>query len=328
MASLLTTFLAAFILAYVLRPVATRLQGIGIHKNLAAIFTIFFGFSVILGLSFLLGNILQTEIPALRDQLPIWLNHSQKTLAPLLDHLPINLSWEDIQKISQEKMSAHLSNNADNLISTSIETILSSGQNLVTSLLSFVLITFVMFYLLAQWDAFTKSVQSIIPPRYALEISQICAEIDDLLSQYLRGQMVVITLLALYYAIGLHLLGVAGAVALGVLTGVAILIPYIGFAIACCLAMLSATLQGGSAQIIPVLILYVSGQLLEGFFLTPKLVGERIGLHPVLVIFALMLFGGWFGFFGVLLALPISAIVLVLSRHSLTKYKSSAWYRQ
>jgi predicted PurR-regulated permease PerM len=328
MASLLTTFLAAFILAYVLRPVATRLQGIGIHKNLAAIFTIFFGFSVILGLSFLLGSILQTEIPALRDQLPIWLNHSQKTLAPLLDHLPIKLSWEDIQKISQEKMSAHLSNNADNLISTSIETILSSGQNLVTSLLSFVLIMFVMFYLLAQWDTFTKSVKSIIPPRYALEISQICAEIDDLLSQYLRGQMVVITLLALYYAIGLNLLGVAGAVALGVLTGVAILIPYIGFAIACCLAMLSATLQGGSAQIIPVLILYVSGQLLEGFFLTPKLVGERIGLHPVLVIFALMLFGGWFGFFGVLLALPISAIVLVLSRHGLTKYKSSAWYRQ
>lgn len=140
--------------------------------------------------------------------------------------------------------------------------------------------------------------------------------------------MVVITLLALYYAIGLHLLGVAGAVALGVLTGVGILIPYIGFAIACCLAMLSATLQGGNAQIIPVLILYVSGQLLEGFFLTPKLVGERIGLHPVLVIFALMLFGGWFGFFGVLLALPISAIVLVLSRHGLTKYKSSAWYRQ
>jgi predicted PurR-regulated permease PerM len=328
MASLLTTFLAAFILAYVLRPVATRLQGIGIHKNLAAIFTIFFGFSVILGLSFLLGSILQTEIPALRDQLPIWLNHSQKTLAPLLGHLPIKLSWEDIQKISQEKMSAHLSNNADNLISTSIETILSSGQNLVTSLLSFVLIMFVMFYLLAQWDTFTKSVKSIIPPRYALEISQICAEIDDLLSQYLRGQMVVITLLALYYAIGLNLLGVAGAVALGVLTGVAILIPYIGFAIACCLAMLSATLQGGSAQIIPVLILYVSGQLLEGFFLTPKLVGERIGLHPVLVIFALMLFGGWFGFFGVLLALPISAIVLVLSRHGLTKYKSSAWYRQ
>lgn len=328
MASLLTTFLAAFILAYVLRPVATRLQGIGIHKNLAAIFTIFFGFSVILGLSFLLGSILQTEIPALRDQLPIWLNHSQKTLAPLLDHLPIELSWEDIQKISQEKMSAHLSNNADNLISTSIETILSSGQNLVTSLLSFVLIMFVMFYLLAQWDTFTKSIKSIIPPRYALEISQICTEIDDLLSQYLRGQMVVITLLALYYAIGLHLLGVAGAVALGVLTGVAILIPYIGFAIACCLAMLSATLQGGNAQIIPVLILYVSGQLLEGFFLTPKLVGERIGLHPVLVIFALMLFGGWFGFFGVLLALPISAIVLVLSRHGLTKYKSSAWYRQ
>lgn len=328
MASLLTTFLAAFILAYALRPVATRLQGIGIPKNLAAIFTIFLGFSLILGLSLLLASILQKEIPALRNQLPIWLKQIQETLTPLLDRLPIDLSWTDIQKISQEKISAHISNNTDNLITTTIGTILSSGQNLLTSLLSFVLIMFVMFYLLAQWDAFISRIKSIIPPRYSLEISQICSEIDDLLSQYLRGQMLVITLLAIYYAIGLHAIGVAGAVALGILTGVAILIPYVGFTVACCLATLSAALQGGNLQIISVLILYFSGQLLEGFFLTPKLVGERIGLHPVLVIFALILFGGWFGFFGILLALPISAIVLVLSQHGLAKYKASAWYRQ
>ena len=328
MVSLLTTFLAAFILAYVLRPVATSLQGIGIHKSLAAIFTIFFGFSLVFGLSLLLASILQKEIPALSNQLPIWLNQSQKTLTPLLDHLPFDLNWTDIQKIFGEKVSAHLSNNADSLITTSIETLLSSSQNLVASLLNFVLIIFVMFYLLAQWDIFINRVKSLIPPKHTPKISQICSEINVLLSQYLRGQILVIALLALYYAIGLHVLGVAGALALGILTGIAILIPYLGFAIACCLALLSAALQGNSVQIISVLILYFSGQLLEGFFLTPKLVGERIGLHPVFVIFALMLFGGWFGFFGILLALPISAITLVLSQHGLEKYKASAWYRQ
>lgn len=328
MASLLTTFLAAFILAYALRPVTARLQRFGLHKNLSAIFTIFFGFSLILGLILLFASVLQKEIPALREQLPIWLNQGQTTLTPLLNHLPIDLSWPEIQKILQNKISSHLSTNADTLVTTGLETLLSSGQNLISGFLNFVLIIFVMFYLLAQWNSFLKHISCVIPPRYKQQVTQIFCEIDALLSQYLRGQVFVIALLALYYALGLQLLGLAGAFALGIFTGIAIIIPYLGFAVALCLALLSASLQGDGIQIGSVLMLYLAGQILEGFFLTPKLVGEKIGLHPVLVIFSLMLFGSWFGFFGVLLALPISAIALVLSKHGLAKYQASAWYRQ
>jgi hypothetical protein len=108
----------------------------------------------------------------------------------------------------------------------------------------------------------------------------------------------------------------------------AIFIPYIGYGVALVLALLSAILQAETGvSTLAVLALYVAGQAIESFFLTPKLVGERIGLHPVLVVFALILFGGWFGFFGVLLALPLSAIALVLSRHAMQRYKNSNWYK-
>lgn len=328
MASLLTTFLAALILAYALRPVTMRLQGFGLHKSISAIFTIFLGFLLIFGITFLFVSVLQKEIPALREQLPALVNQNQHTLSPWLDRLPINLSWPEIQTSLQEKISTHLSNNAENLITSSLEGLLSSGKNLITGALNLILITFVMFYLLTQWDSFLKNLMSIVPRRWVQEVIQICSEIDALLSQYLRGQFFVIALLAFYYALGLHFLGMTGALALGIFTGVAIIIPYLGFMLALCLALLSAALQGDNTHISYVFMLYFAGQILEGFFLTPKLVGERIGLHPVLVIFALMLFGNWFGFFGILLALPISAIALVLSRHGLTKYKASAWYSQ
>jgi predicted PurR-regulated permease PerM len=119
-----------------------------------------------------------------------------------------------------------------------------------------------------------------------------------------------------------------GAMALGLFTGLAIFIPYIGYGVALILALLSALLQAETGvSILAVLALYIVGQTIESFFLTPKLVGEKIGLHPVLVVFALILFGSWFGFFGILLALPMSAIVLVLGRHLMAFYKNSSWYK-
>ncbi len=168
----------------------------------------------------------------------------------------------------------------------------------------------------------------MIPPRWLGQTKQILQEIDELLSQYLRGQLLVIAVLAVFYSAGLYLLGVTGAIALGLFTGLAIFIPYIGYGVALILALLSALLQAETGvSILAVLALYIVGQTIESFFLTPKLVGEKIGLHPVLVVFALILFGSWFGFFGILLALPMSAILLVLGRHLMVFYKNSSWYR-
>ena len=132
-----------------------------------------------------------------------------------------------------------------------------------------------------------------------------------------------------FYSISLTLIGIKGAVALGIFTALMIVIPYIGIALGFTLAIVSALLQfGPGSEIIGVLVIYGIGQFLEGFFLTPRLVGERIGLHPVAVLFALLFFGKLFGFFGVLLALPISAVSLVLVQYLWSIYTQSSWYQK
>jgi predicted PurR-regulated permease PerM len=327
MASLLTTFLAAFILAYVLRPVFTCFLALRAGKTLSAALTVLIGFLGILGLILLFISVLQRELPALRQQLPTWLELTQKSLQPWLDTLAINFDLKKIQEIIQSRISEQLSNNADAIISSGLSTILNSSQSILGSLFGLVLIVFIVFYLVGQWDEFFKKLSPLIPPRWSPLVKQILVEIDQLLSQYLRGQLLVITVLSIYYSVGLYLLGITGALALGLFTGIAIFIPYIGYGVGLILALLSVLLQaetGGS--FLAVLTLYIVGQAIESFILTPKLVGEKIGLHPVLVVFALILFGSWFGFFGILLALPMSAIILVLCKHAVQAYQNSAWY--
>ena len=327
MASLLTTFLAAFILAYVLRPVFTCFLALRAGKTLSAALTVLIGFLGILGLILLFISVLQRELPALRQQLPTWLELTQKSLQPWLDTLAINFDLKKIQEIIQSRISEQLSNNADAIISSGLSTILNSSQSILGSLFGLVLIVFIVFYLVGQWDEFFKKISPLIPPRWSPLVKQILVEIDQLLSQYLRGQLLVITVLSIYYSVGLYLLGITGALALGLFTGIAIFIPYIGYGVGLILALLSVLLQaetGGS--FLAVLTLYIVGQAIESFILTPKLVGEKIGLHPVLVVFALILFGSWFGFFGILLALPMSAIILVLCKHAVQGYQNSAWY--
>lgn len=328
MASLLTTFLAAFILAYVLRPVFTCFLALRAGKTLSAALTVLIGFLGILGLILLFISVLQKELPTLRQQLPIWLDLAQRSLQPWLDNLAINFDLKKIQEIIQSRISEQLSNNADAIVSSSLSTILSSGQSILGSLFGLVLIVFIVFYLVSQWDEFFKKLNPLVPPRRLPLVKQILVEIDQLLSQYLRGQLLVITVLSIYYSVGLYLLGITGALALGLFTGIAIFIPYIGYGAALILALLSALLQAETGvSLLAVLVLYIAGQAIESLFLTPKLVGEKIGLHPVLVVFALILFGSWFGFFGILLALPISAIILVLCKHAMQAYQDSAWYK-
>ena len=329
MASLLTTFLAAFILAYVLRPVFTCFLALRAGKTLSAALTVLIGFFGIFGLILLFISVLQKELPALRQQLPVWLDFAQKAAQPWLDNLAINFDLKKIQEIIQSRISEQLSNNADAIVSSSLSTILSSGQSIIGSLFGLVLIIFIVFYLISQWDDFFKKLNPLIPPRWLPLVRQILIEIDQLLSQYLRGQLLVITVLAVYYSEGLYLLGITGALALGLFTGIAIFIPYIGYGVALILALLSALLQAETGvSLLAVLALYITGQAIESFILTPKLVGEKIGLHPVLVVFALILFGSWFGVFGILLALPMSAIILVLCKHAMQAYQNSAWYKK
>lgn len=328
MAEIFTPFLAAFILAYALRPLASRLESLNIPRPLAATLTIVFGLSLVIGLFMLLVNLLGHEIPLIKTQLPIWVQNTQAWLEPILTEYHIAFDWAALRETLTQKVSTHLSTNADALVNSMLDTILLSGSSLVHGFVNAILILFVLFYLLMDWNHFFKLLEGFIPPRFADTARHLCMHTDGLLSQYLRGQILVILIMATFYSIGLSLVGMEGAIALGVFTGLMIIIPYIGIALGFTIGTLSVILQFGfGSELVWVLAIFGAGQFLEGFFLTPRLVGERIGLHPVAVLFALIIFGNLFGFFGVLLALPASAVSLVLIQFGWSLYIKSTWYQ-
>jgi predicted PurR-regulated permease PerM len=328
MAEIFTPFLAAFILAYALRPVASRLEDLHVPRALAATLTIIFGLSLVTGLFLLLINLLGHEIPLIKMKLPIWVQNTQAWLEPTLAEHHIQFDWVALRESVTQKLTAHLNTNANALMSSTLNTLLLSSSSVVHGFVNLILTLFVLFYLLIDWNHFFKLIEDLIPPRFAHTARHLCMHTDGLLSQYLRGQILVILVMATFYSIGLSLIGMDGAIALGVFTGLMIIIPYIGIALGLGIGILSAILQFGfGPELIWVLAIFGIGQVLEGFFLTPRLVGERIGLHPVAVLFALIIFGKLFGFFGVLLALPASAVSLVLIQFGWSLYIKSSWYQ-
>jgi predicted PurR-regulated permease PerM len=191
------------------------------------------------------------------------------------------------------------------------------------------LIPIALFYLLLDWHPVLTRVQNVIPRRWVGKVVGLGHEVDGLLAQYLRGQLAVMLALSIYYSVALAIGGFDVAVPVGVITGLLVFIPYIGFGLGLILALIAALLQfEGLHGLLLVAGIYGAGQVIESFILTPRLVGERIGLHPLTVIFALLAFGHLFGFVGVLLALPASAILAVALRHLRIQYINSSFYRQ
>jgi predicted PurR-regulated permease PerM len=195
-----------------------------------------------------------------------------------------------------------------------------------------VLIPVVLFYLLMDWDRFVALAMQLVPPRLRASVDSFTEEADQVLGQYLRGQLMVMLILAAFYTIGLALFGLDLALPIGVFTGLAVFVPYLGFGLGLVLATLAGVLEfsataGPSKAILMVAVVYGLGQIIESVYLTPRLLGERIGLHPLAVIFALLAFGQLLGFVGVLIALPVSAVLLVAMRRAFRSYQSSGLYQ-
>jgi predicted PurR-regulated permease PerM len=327
MLTVLSIFMAALILAYVLEPIVERLRAIGLNRRLAALAAVLVGIGALASLGLLLINILQRDIPMVRAQAPAWIQSTQLWLAPMLERFEISLNWEEIKAALVDRVTRQFSDNAEVVITRVLDTVLASVQSFIAVVAALVLIFFVVFYLLVEWSSLFSRASEFLPHRHRTTAASLAQECDQLLSQYLRGQLSVMLVLAAYYAIALSLSGMAGAVGIGILTGLAIFIPYIGFGVGLALALISGLLQfGPGSELLIIGLIYAAGQLLESFVLTPTLVGQKIGLHPVAVVFALMFFGSLFGFFGVLLALPAAAITLVGLRFMRRQIEDSSWF--
>jgi predicted PurR-regulated permease PerM len=324
LSSVLTPFALGAVLAYLLVPGADWLQRRGLPRWVAALLMIVLTTLVLLGLVLILVPVLQRETSALREQWPALITRLNTNVAPRLNEW---FGWSvtfDSRALT-ELLASHVSD--QDVAASVLARLRSGGAALLGTLGVLVLVPVVLFYLLLEWNEFIRRVESAIPRRWHAHVVGMVVEIDSVLSQFLRGQLGVMAALAFYYAAALALAGFHSALPIGILTGTLAFIPYVGYAIGLVLAMSAALLQfDGWYGPAMVALIYGLGQTLEGFVLTPRLVGERIGLHPLAVIFALLAFGQLFGFFGVLVALPSSAVLLVALRRLKRAYFESAFY--
>ncbi len=325
----LTPFVVAAVLAYALTPLVNKLDSLGrgrMPRVLAVILVELVFVLAFLGLALLVVPILAKELPLMRDQVPQLADRLNTGLAPWLAQYGIHVSL-DVASIKAFALK-YLNANFEDALGSVLSSLKLGGSVALALLGNAVLIPVALFYLLVDWDNFVARLLELVPPPLRAAFDSFTDEADSVLGQYLRGQLLVMLVMAAFYALGLALFGLDLALPIGIFTGLAMFIPYLGFGVGLILAILAGLLQFASLKaLVMVAVVYGIGQLLESLYLTPRLVGERIGLHPLAVIFALLAFGQVFGFVGVLIALPASAVLLVGIRRLKTGYMGSKLYK-
>ena len=327
--SVLTPFVVAAVLAYALTPMVNKLDDMGkgrLPRVVAVIVVELLFIIAILSLLLLIVPIVAKEIPLMREQIPLLADSITTGLTPWLAQFGIKVSL-DIGSLKTLALK-YLNTNYEDVFGSLLSSIRLGGSVALAIVGNALLIPVALFYMLMDWDKFVARLLELVPPPMRSAFDSFTNEADSVLGQYLRGQMLVMLVMAAFYAIGLALFGLDLALPIGIFTGLAMFIPYLGFGIGLILAVLAGVLQFASIKaIVMVAVVYGIGQVVESLYLTPRMVGERIGLHPLAVIFALLAFGQVFGFVGVLIALPLSAVLLVAIRRIMQRYLTSKLYK-
>jgi predicted PurR-regulated permease PerM len=329
---ILSPFIAAAILAYALNPAvdwlaARRIGRFKAPRVLAVIAVLLLLLVAILLLILIVAPMLNKQLPLLQERLPNFLIRVNDWLTPWLEQLGVQVRLDSAG--IKEMVTEHLAASKEQVWSTVLTSAKVGGTAVLGWMATLFLVPIVLFYLMVDWNLLLQRCENAIPRRWVDKSLSMAREVDGLLAQYLRGQLLVMLVLATFYSIALAIAGFDVALPVGIITGLLGFIPYIGFGLGLILALIAALLQFDGLQgLISVAVIYGAGQVLESFVLTPYLVGERIGLHPVAVIFALLAFGQLFGFVGVLLALPASAALSVALMHMRSHYIHSSFYNQ
>lgn len=326
LAPVLTPFIIGAVLAYALHPAVEWLAEHRVPRVLAVLLVEVLVVVAILAVLLLIVPIFAKELPLLREQIPLLAEKLNRSVVPWLRQFGVDatLNTESIKAF----VFKYVNTNLEEGIATALSSLRIGGSFVLALVGNAVLIPAVLFYLLMDWPKLAQRAKGLVPPRMKASVGDFLSECDAVLGQYLRGQLLVMAILAIYYSVGLLLFGFDLAVPVGVFTGLAGVVPYLGFGLGLVLAVLAATLQFANWYgMIAVAVVYGLGQVIESYFLTPKLVGERIGMNPLTVIFALLAFGHLFGFAGVLVALPVGAVLAVAVHRLRTVYLGSQLYR-
>jgi len=324
---MMTPFFLGALLAYLGDPWVDRLERWRIGRGLAS------GL-VFLAIALLVAVTLMLFIPALAHEasellkgLPATLVWLQARLAPLLTPwIGVDAGGMDVRGLAEEYLGDW--EQSSDVLGYLLGQLTASGKAIFGGVMTLALTPVVAFYLMRDWDSIIERLDNLIPRSQLVVIRSLVRAGDDMLAAFIRGQLLVMIFLGLFYSIGLGLLGVEMALIIGLVAGLASVVPYLGFILGLALASLTAAYQFQDwLHPAYVLGIFLVGQILEGSVLTPWLVGDKIGLHPVAVIFAVLAGGQLFGFSGVLLALPVTAVLMVLVRFSLQQYLQSQWYQ-
>ncbi|MBM3346399.1 MAG: AI-2E family transporter [Betaproteobacteria bacterium] len=326
LAPVLTPFFLAGILAYICQPLVLWLGRRRMPRTLAVILVMLLEALLIALFVLTVLPLFVKEITLLVRELPGFLDRANASLAPWIrQHAGVAIS---LDSASVREWVADWVRGADGLGMKLLASLHIGGLGLLGVFATAVLVPVVQFYLMRDWEPMLARIDDLIPRLWHERVTGFIAEADQALAQYLHGQILVILVMGCSYTLGLWLTGLEFFLPIGIITGVLVFVPYVGAATGFVLATLSAVMQFSDwTGLAWVWAVFIAGQAIEGNFITPKFVGERIGLHPVAVIFALLAFGQVLGFFGLLLALPASAVLLVLLRQLRQRYLGSRFYK-
>ncbi|QTP59289.1 AI-2E family transporter [Billgrantia antri] len=323
--TMLMPFIAGMILAYLSDPLADRLERLGLSRTLA-VCAVFLLMSVLLAIALLiLIPLLMQQIRQFNLMIPGIFAWVQTVLAPQLqDWVGLDVT-ADLDAIQQTLASNW--QNAGEYAAQLLGRVGRSGMAFISWVTYVALIPVVTFYLLLDWDRMMANLRDLLPRQWEPDAVRLGRRCDEVLSAFLRGQLLVMLSLGVIYALGLTLVGVRFGLLIGMVAGLASIVPFLGFIVGISVALLVAFFQFGTwLALVGVVVVFATGQALESTLLQPKLLGDRIGLHPVAVIFAVLAGGNLFGFTGVLLALPAAAVIMVLLRELNDRYKRSTLY--
>jgi predicted PurR-regulated permease PerM len=319
---ILTPFFTGALIAYLASPLVTILKRLGVPHLISVILVFFFVIFILALLVLLLVPLIEKQIVALIDALPGIVNWIQETVVPKLK------SYFDIDEvISPTTVKAAIAATGPK-VEWVLKTVLHSSMTVALWLTNLLLIPVVTFYLLRDWDLLMKNLRGLLPRSIEPTAMGIVKECNEVLSAFFRGQFLVMLGLGCIYSIGLSLIGLKIGLIIGLIAGLLSIVPYLGLIVGFSAASIAALVQFGDWHaLLGVGAVFLVGQGMEGFVLTPMLVGHRIGLHPVAVIFAVLAGGTLFGFMGVLLALPVAAVIMVFMRFFNKRYRASAFYK-
>jgi predicted PurR-regulated permease PerM len=324
---ILLPFVTGIMVAYLMNPLVNKFEQWKLHRGLAAAISLMIFFGVVVMVFLLIVPVLKGQVAQFGERLPDYVHRLQLAFKPLETYLLENFSISKNNPQIQE----FLSNKGGEIlkgIAAFLSKLVSGGFALI-NLLSLIFITpIVAFYLLRDFNKFTHRLRGLIPRDYLADFKAQALAIDRTLAGFLRGQATVCLLLGTYFGIALSIVGLEFGLVIGLLCGVLVFLPYVGsmFGFLLCVGLGYVQYNGDMHQVLMIAIVYGAGQFIEGNFLTPYLVGGRVGLHPVWIIFALLAGGALAGLMGVIVAVPIAAVIGVLVRYAISNYESSEFY--